>query len=101
MRSIEPVLLVTHRRGERRQLGTEIAAAISARGHSANLVRHHGTGVSAAGYRRRTPVLRGSPEFSAERLRDYVAAFVLAGLDKNVGAEADFLPIASSTTTKV
>jgi peptidoglycan hydrolase-like protein with peptidoglycan-binding domain len=30
------------------------------------------------------------PEFSAERLRDYVAAFVLAGLDKNVGAETEF-----------
>jgi peptidoglycan hydrolase-like protein with peptidoglycan-binding domain len=29
-------------------------------------------------------------EFSPERLRDYVAAFVLAGLDKNVGAETDF-----------
>ena len=29
-------------------------------------------------------------EFSTERLRDYVAAFVLAGLDKNVGAEAEF-----------
>ncbi|HEX4696519.1 MAG TPA: peptidoglycan-binding protein [Candidatus Udaeobacter sp.] len=29
-------------------------------------------------------------EFSAERLRDYVAAYVLAGLDKNVGAETEF-----------
>jgi peptidoglycan hydrolase-like protein with peptidoglycan-binding domain len=29
-------------------------------------------------------------EFSTERLRDYVAAFVLAGLDKNVGAETEF-----------
>ena len=29
-------------------------------------------------------------EFSTERLRDYVAAFVLAGLDRNVGAESDF-----------
>lgn len=29
-------------------------------------------------------------EFSSERLRDYVAAFVLAGLDKNVGAETEF-----------
>jgi len=28
--------------------------------------------------------------FSTERLRDYVAAFVLAGLDKNVGAEVEF-----------
>jgi peptidoglycan hydrolase-like protein with peptidoglycan-binding domain len=27
---------------------------------------------------------------STERLRDYVAAFVLAGLDKNVGAETEF-----------
>ncbi|MFZ0918100.1 MAG: peptidoglycan-binding protein [Candidatus Udaeobacter sp.] len=31
-----------------------------------------------------------APEFSTERLRDYVAAFVLAGLDKNVGAETEF-----------
>ena len=31
-----------------------------------------------------------APEFSMERLRDYVAAFVLAGLDRNVGAESDF-----------
>jgi peptidoglycan hydrolase-like protein with peptidoglycan-binding domain len=29
-------------------------------------------------------------EFSSERLGDYVAAFVLAGLDKNVGAETEF-----------
>ncbi|HEY4272229.1 MAG TPA: peptidoglycan-binding protein [Candidatus Udaeobacter sp.] len=31
-----------------------------------------------------------APEFSTERLRDYVAAYVLAGLDKNVGAETEF-----------
>ena len=31
-----------------------------------------------------------APEFSTERLRDYVAAFVLAGLDRNVGAETEF-----------
>jgi peptidoglycan hydrolase-like protein with peptidoglycan-binding domain len=31
-----------------------------------------------------------APELSAERLRDYVAAFVLAGLDRNVGAESEF-----------
>jgi peptidoglycan hydrolase-like protein with peptidoglycan-binding domain len=31
-----------------------------------------------------------APEFSTERLRDYVAAFVLAGLDKNVAAETEF-----------
>jgi hypothetical protein len=31
-----------------------------------------------------------TPEFSTERLRDYVAAFVLAGVEKNVGAEAEF-----------
>jgi hypothetical protein len=31
-----------------------------------------------------------APEFSAERVRDYVAAFVLAGLDRNVGAETEF-----------
>jgi peptidoglycan hydrolase-like protein with peptidoglycan-binding domain len=29
-------------------------------------------------------------DFSTERLRDYVGAFVLAGLDPNVGSEADF-----------
>jgi len=34
----------------------------------------------------------GSPasEFSTERLRDYVGAFVLAGLDPHVGSETDF-----------
>jgi peptidoglycan hydrolase-like protein with peptidoglycan-binding domain len=34
----------------------------------------------------------GSPasEFSTERLRDYVGAFVLAGLDAHVGSETDF-----------
>jgi peptidoglycan hydrolase-like protein with peptidoglycan-binding domain len=38
-----------------------------------------------------TPLARSSAdEFSKERLRDYVAAFVLAGLDKNVGAETEF-----------
>jgi peptidoglycan hydrolase-like protein with peptidoglycan-binding domain len=31
-----------------------------------------------------------APGFSAERLRDYVGAFVLAGLDPNVGSEANF-----------
>jgi hypothetical protein len=31
-----------------------------------------------------------SQKFSPEGLRDYVAAFVLAGLDKNVGAEVEF-----------
>ncbi|PYI76899.1 MAG: hypothetical protein DMF01_02805 [Verrucomicrobia bacterium] len=31
-----------------------------------------------------------APEFSLERLHDYVAAFVLAGLDRNVGAEVEF-----------
>lgn len=31
-----------------------------------------------------------APEFSTERMRDYVAAFVLAGVEKNVGAEAEF-----------
>ena len=36
------------------------------------------------------PATGSAKEFSAERLRDYVAAFVLAGLDKNVGAEAEF-----------
>ena len=30
------------------------------------------------------------PEFSLDRLHDYVAAFVLAGLDRNVGAEVEF-----------
>ena len=39
-----------------------------------------------------TALNAGSPAaaFSTERLRDYVAAFVLAGLDKNVGAETEF-----------
>ena len=36
------------------------------------------------------PATGSTDEFSAERLRDYVAAYVLAGLDKNVGAEAEF-----------
>jgi len=31
-----------------------------------------------------------APEFSTERLRDYVAECVLAGRDRNVGAESDF-----------
>jgi peptidoglycan hydrolase-like protein with peptidoglycan-binding domain len=31
-----------------------------------------------------------APEFGTERMRDYVAAFVLAGVEKNVGAEAEF-----------
>lgn len=36
------------------------------------------------------PATTSAEEFSAERLRDYVAAFVLAGLDRNVGAETEF-----------
>ena len=36
------------------------------------------------------PVAASAGEFSTDRLRDYVAAFVLAGLDKSVGAEAEF-----------
>jgi peptidoglycan hydrolase-like protein with peptidoglycan-binding domain len=36
------------------------------------------------------PAAASAGEFSADRLRDYVAAFVLAGLDKSVGAEAEF-----------
>jgi hypothetical protein len=35
-------------------------------------------------------VTDSADEFSSERVRDYVAAFVLAGLDKNVGAESEF-----------
>ena len=31
-----------------------------------------------------------APDFGTERMRDYVAAFVLAGVEKNVGAEAEF-----------
>jgi hypothetical protein len=31
-----------------------------------------------------------APTFSTDRVRDYVAAFVLAGLDRNVGAETEF-----------
>ena len=36
------------------------------------------------------PAITPSADFSAERLHDYVAAFVLAGLDRNVGAESEF-----------
>jgi hypothetical protein len=36
------------------------------------------------------PATGSADEFSMDRLRDYVAAFVLAGLDKNVGAETEF-----------
>ena len=36
------------------------------------------------------PAPGSADDFSTERLRDYVAAFVLAGLDKNVGAETEF-----------
>ena len=36
------------------------------------------------------PATASADEFSTDRLRDYVAAFVLAGLDKNVGTEAEF-----------
>jgi hypothetical protein len=36
------------------------------------------------------PATDSADEFSTERLRDYVAAFVLAGLDRNVGAETEF-----------
>lgn len=36
------------------------------------------------------PAITPMGDVSAERLRDYVAAFVLAGLDRNVGAESEF-----------
>jgi peptidoglycan hydrolase-like protein with peptidoglycan-binding domain len=36
------------------------------------------------------PAISSTGDISTERLRDYVAAFVLAGLDKNVGAETEF-----------
>jgi len=36
------------------------------------------------------PATTSIDEFSTERLRDYVGAFVLAGLDPHVGSEADF-----------
>jgi peptidoglycan hydrolase-like protein with peptidoglycan-binding domain len=39
---------------------------------------------------RALPATTSADELSTERLRDYVAAFVLAGLDKNVGAETEF-----------
>jgi peptidoglycan hydrolase-like protein with peptidoglycan-binding domain len=39
---------------------------------------------------RSPPATNSADEFSTERLRDYVAAFVLAGLDRNVGAETEF-----------
>jgi peptidoglycan hydrolase-like protein with peptidoglycan-binding domain len=37
-----------------------------------------------------TATSSAAPEFSTERLRDYVGAFVLAGLDPQVGTEAAF-----------
>ena len=36
------------------------------------------------------PAIVPTGDLSAERVRDYVAAFVLAGLDRNVGAETEF-----------
>jgi peptidoglycan hydrolase-like protein with peptidoglycan-binding domain len=36
------------------------------------------------------PAITPTGNVSTERLRDFVAAFVLAGLDRNVGAEAEF-----------
>ena len=36
------------------------------------------------------PATNSADDLSTERLRDYVAAFVLAGLDRNVGAETEF-----------
>jgi hypothetical protein len=36
------------------------------------------------------PVSSGDGDISTERLRDYVGALVHAGLDPNVGSEADF-----------
>ena len=36
------------------------------------------------------PATTSADEFSTERLRDYVGAFVLAGLDPHIGSEADF-----------
>jgi len=36
------------------------------------------------------PATGPTDDVSTERLRDYVAAFVLAGLDRNVGAESEF-----------
>jgi hypothetical protein len=36
------------------------------------------------------PATTSADEISTERLRDYVGAFVLAGLDPHVGSEADF-----------
>ena len=37
-----------------------------------------------------TPATTSADDISTERLRDYVGAFVLAGLDPHVGSEADF-----------
>ncbi|MDP9003631.1 MAG: peptidoglycan-binding protein [Verrucomicrobiota bacterium] len=36
------------------------------------------------------PRVNGPSSYDSERLRDYIAAFVLAGLDPRVGAEAEF-----------
>ena len=67
--------------------GTETPHANNARG-SANLTQRARNRRQRRRLQLRTRVLRA--EFSTDRLRDYVAAFVLAGLDKNVGAEAEF-----------
>jgi hypothetical protein len=68
--------------------GTEIPAPSAA---AATTPSHADTTRSASS----SPVVTSntssaSPHFSKERLRDYVGAFVLAGLDPHVGSETDF-----------
>jgi len=47
-----------------------------------------------------TPATGSTGDISTERLRDYVGAFVLAGLDPQIGPKRHSSPIALSTTTK-
>jgi hypothetical protein len=71
------------------QTSTETTEPVSATGSTARTSTQTTEPVSVP-----PPPVAGNgsaaPEFSSERLRDYVAAFVLAGLDKNVGAETEF-----------
>jgi hypothetical protein len=68
--------------------GTEIPAPSAA---AATSPSHADTTHSASSSRVATSnTSSASPPFSKERLRDYVGAFVLAGLDPRVGSETDF-----------
>jgi peptidoglycan hydrolase-like protein with peptidoglycan-binding domain len=52
--------------------------------------RSAGTATEATEPASAPPATTSTDEFTTERLRDYVAAYVLAGLDRNVGAETEF-----------